>query len=117
MGHFFLNMYLFRFKRTENVHCLACGHPNETPQHFILDCPAYTHERWLIIAGNSQKEYAYLVDNAKNVLPLINIIQATGRFRKNNWIGGSQNGQKGDGRGIAGANEKEEREAGQRTQT
>ncbi|KAF8264458.1 hypothetical protein EI94DRAFT_1593125, partial [Lactarius quietus] len=116
-GHFPLNVYLFRFKRTENAHCPACGHPNETPQHFILNCPAYAHERWPMIAGKSQKkEYAYLVGNAKNAVPLINFIQATRRFRKDNWIGGGQNGQEGDRRGLARANE-EERQTRQGTST
>ena len=81
-GHFPLNAYLFRFKRSVNAHCPACSHPNETPQHFLLDCPAYTHERWPLTAGKSQKkrEYASLVGNSKNAIPIIDFIQATRRF-------------------------------------
>ena len=44
-GHFPLNAYLFRFKRSVNAHCPACGHPNKTPQRFLLDRPVYAHER------------------------------------------------------------------------
>jgi hypothetical protein len=44
-GHIPLNAYLHRFKRTESAKCPACGYHNETPQHFLLNCPAYAHER------------------------------------------------------------------------
>ena len=83
-GHIPLNAYLFRFKRAESAHCPACGHPNETPQHFLLDCPAYAHERWPLITGKSQKkkEFAHLVGKAKNAVLIITFIQATGRFRQ-----------------------------------
>ncbi len=49
VGHFPLNSYLHRFKRTESTQCPACGHQSETPQHFLLDCPAYAHERWSLL--------------------------------------------------------------------
>ena len=81
-GHFPLNTYLHRFKRVENTACPACGHYSETTQHFLLDCPKYAHEQWPLITGKSQKnrEYANLISNAKNAIPIIDYIQATGRF-------------------------------------
>jgi ribonuclease HI len=44
-GHIPLNAYLHRFKRTESAKCPACRYHNETPQHFLLNCPGYAHER------------------------------------------------------------------------
>ena len=85
-GHFPLNAYLHRFKRTESASCSACGHSNETPQHFILNCLAYAHERWLLISGKSQKnrEYTAIIGKTKNVIELIVYIQATGRLTRDN---------------------------------
>ena len=83
-GHFPLNAYLHRFKRMESASCPACGHSNETPQHFILDCPAYAHERWSLISGKSQKnrEYAAIIGKTENAIELIAYIQATGRLTR-----------------------------------
>ncbi|KAF8274721.1 hypothetical protein EI94DRAFT_1512188, partial [Lactarius quietus] len=62
--------------------CPACGHHNETPQHFLLNCPTYTPERWPLIAWKSpkEKEFANLLCEAKNAVQIVNFIQATGRF-------------------------------------
>jgi ribonuclease HI len=81
-GHIPLNAYLHRFKRAESASCPACGHHNETTQHFLLDCPAYAHERWPLISGKSQKnkEYGNLVGRPKNAIPIIDFIQATQRL-------------------------------------
>ena len=54
-GHFPLNAYLHRFKHTETVHCPACGHHTETPQHFLLDCPAHAHEDGPSFQGNARR--------------------------------------------------------------
>ena len=99
-GHFPLNAYLFRFKRTESAQCPACRHPSETPQHFLLDCIAYAHERWPLIAGKSQKkkEFAYILGNEKDAIPLIDFIQATGRFRQETRIRESKSREAGDTR-------------------
>jgi ribonuclease HI len=45
-GHIPLNAYLHQFKWKDSTQCPACGAPKETPQHFLLECPAYAHERW-----------------------------------------------------------------------
>ena len=44
-GHVPLNAYLHWFKRKESMQCPACGTQKETLQHFLLECPAYVHER------------------------------------------------------------------------
>jgi ribonuclease HI len=84
VGHFPLNAYLHRFKRTESASCPVCGHHTETVQHFLLDCLLYAHERWPLLAGKSSKmkQYANLVGDAKNTIPIIDFIQAMGRFEQ-----------------------------------
>jgi hypothetical protein len=84
IGHIPLNAYLFRVKRAENASYPACGHYKEITQHFLLDCPTYAHERWPLLAGESQRnqEYAKLLEDTKNAIPLIDYIQATGRFKQ-----------------------------------
>ena len=48
VGHVPLNAYLHRFKCVDNPRCPACGHPRETAEHFLLQCPNYMHKRWNI---------------------------------------------------------------------
>ena len=81
-GHFPLNDYLFGFKRAESASCPACGRHNESPQHFILDCPTYAHERWPLIArkNREEKKYANNLGKPKNAVKSIDFIQATGRL-------------------------------------
>jgi ribonuclease HI/exonuclease III len=81
-GHFPLNEYLYRFKRAESASCPACGFHTETPQHYILDCPAYAHERWPLIARKSRegKKYTNIIGKPSNAITLINFIHASGRL-------------------------------------
>jgi len=43
-----LNSYLKHCKRTGSSRCPACGAENESISHFLLICPSYAHERWLL---------------------------------------------------------------------
>jgi ribonuclease HI len=100
-GHFPLNEYLFRFKRAESSKCPACGHHSKTPQHFILDCPTYAHERWALIArkGREGKKYANIIGKPKNAITLINFIHATGRLKYTPPVRGGA--EAGGRRGVA----------------
>ena len=81
-GHFPLNVYLERIKRVEKANCPACGHPRETVQHFIFDCPSYSYERWALLKKTNKREPKLkdILNCEDMVLPLANYIQATGRF-------------------------------------
>ena len=39
VGHAPLNEYLHRFKNVNSLHCPACSHPKETPEHYLLNAP------------------------------------------------------------------------------
>jgi hypothetical protein len=81
-GHAPLNAYLHRFKRKESVQCPACSTPKETPQHFLLECPAYAHERWKIRPkkGDMETKFAELLANEKKIVALAHYMKATRRF-------------------------------------
>jgi ribonuclease HI len=81
-GHAPLNVYLHRFKRKESAQCPACGAPKETPQHFLLECPAYAHERWKIRPkkGDMETKFAELLANEKKIVALAHYMKATRRF-------------------------------------
>ena len=46
VGHASTNQYSHRFKKVDSPQCPACGFPNETMEHFLLQCPKYKHECW-----------------------------------------------------------------------
>ena len=81
-GHVPLNAYLHRFKIKASAQCPACSAPNEMPQHFILECPAYKHERWKLKPkkGKTELRYEDLLSNKKNTVGLAHYILDTKRF-------------------------------------
>ncbi|KAF8263025.1 hypothetical protein EI94DRAFT_1599373 [Lactarius quietus] len=83
-GHVPLNAYLHRhLKRKTDAQCPACGAPKETPQHFLIECPAYVHKRWKLRPRNGEKEikFAEILTSSKWTVPLAHFIQAMGRFK------------------------------------
>ena len=69
--HVPLNAYLHRFKRKESAQCPACGARKETPQHFLLECPAYAHERRKLKQrrGELEAKFAELVTREEDNRP------------------------------------------------
>ena len=82
VGHAPLNDYLHRFKKVESAQCPACGHPKETPEHYLLHCPSYDHECWPILnqSGGRRPTIANLLSSPKMLVPLANFMEATERF-------------------------------------
>jgi ribonuclease HI len=82
VGHVPLNLYFHRFKITDSAQCPACRHPKETPEHYLLQCPKYAHERWPIraLAGGRLPKFEKLLSSPKFLKPLANYIEATRRF-------------------------------------
>jgi hypothetical protein len=81
-GHIPLNTYLHCFKRKESAQCPACRAPKETPQHFLLECPAYAHERWKLRLkkGELETKFAEILTSKKKTITLAHFMKATGRF-------------------------------------
>ena len=83
VGHAPLNQYLHRFKKMTSSQCPACGHPAETVEHFLLKCPKYTHERWPLLnrIGRNPPKLEKILSDAELLVPLINYIEASERFK------------------------------------
>jgi len=81
-GHIPLNVYLERVKRVDNARCPACSHPKENVQHYLLDCPKYAHERWMLLKHCKMRspKMKDLLNNTKLIILLANYIHATKRF-------------------------------------
>ena len=81
-GHVPLNAYLECFKRADSARCPACGHPRENAQHFLMDCPAYKHKRWLLYKQCKTRELTLkdLLNKEESAVPLAKYVRATGRF-------------------------------------
>ena len=82
VGHAPLNEYLHRFKKVDSPQCPACGHLKEMPEHYLLQCPSYAHERWpiLIKSGGRPPQITKLLSSPKLLGSLANYIEAMERF-------------------------------------
>ena len=82
-GHVPLNHYLHRFKRVDNPRCPTCGHPTETVEHYILQCPKYRHKRWTLLrrAGGAHPKLIKLLANDKIITALVNYMDVMERFK------------------------------------
>jgi ribonuclease HI len=83
VGHAPLNGYLHRFKKVDSPRCPACGEERETAEHFIKRCPSYAHERWALTRHYrfSDPTMEDILSNPETIVPLVNYIEATGRFK------------------------------------
>ena len=84
IGHIPLNDYLRRFKKTDSARCPACGAGSETVAHFLLECPIYAHERWILAKRLNKRGKELTLENIlgdkEAITPLSNYISATHRF-------------------------------------
>lgn len=82
IAHVPLNRYLFRFKRVDNPRCPACGELSETVEHYLLECPAHTRERWTLRKAIKKRlSIILLLGDHKYTLALKNYLEATQRFK------------------------------------
>ena len=87
LNHIPLNEYLYRFKTVDSARCPACGAATESVRHFLLECPIYAHERWILEKGLRKSNKALMLRNllgdAETISLLITYISATHRFSHN----------------------------------
>jgi hypothetical protein len=86
MGHIPLNSYLHRFKRADKANCPACDEDFETSSHFLLDCPSYAFECWVLERQVKRKKkiitLKMLLGDLDLALLLVNYIDGTERFKQ-----------------------------------
>ena len=82
--HIPLNEYLNRFKLVDSPRCPACGFGPESVRHFLIDCPIYAHERWILEKWCRKKNTVLtmenLLANEEAIKPLTSYIYASLRF-------------------------------------
>ena len=87
--HIPLNEYLNRFKLVDSPRCPACRSGSESVRHFLLECPIYVHERWLLEKWCRKRNKALtlenLLDNEEAIKPLTNFIHASLRFSSDSY--------------------------------
>ena len=76
----------------DSPQCPACGHPKETLEHYLLQCPSYDHERWPILnlSGGRLPQLTKLLSSPKMLVPLANYMEATERFETEMRQGSSE---------------------------
>jgi ribonuclease HI len=81
-GHVPLNKYLHRIQRAESPICPACRTHDETVQHFLLMCPAYSRQRYFLNRDLSRgsRSLAILLSHPKAFPYLFRYIAHTQRF-------------------------------------
>ena len=86
LGHAPVNKYLKRMRRVDSARCPACGDDEETPEHFLLHCPSYTHERWALAQRANKLLKALtmetLLGEPEMARTLAKYIRATNWFRQ-----------------------------------
>lgn len=84
IGHVPLNDFLKKIKRTDSARCPACGAGSETVAHYLLECPIYAHERWILAKRLSKRGKPMTLKNLlgddEAYIPLANFINASHRF-------------------------------------
>ena len=82
VGHSPLNEYLHYFRLVDKARCPACGEASETAEHFILRCPKYAHERWILL--QHLRDHTLKLENVlsdpKTIIPILQYISETNRL-------------------------------------
>lgn len=83
--HIPLNAYLHRIGKIDRPNCPACGALTETVKHYLLECPAHGHERWLLRRAASRKRMGmmkFALATEEGVKELVKYVNGTERFSR-----------------------------------
>ena len=84
ISHVPLNKHLARIKKVDSSRCPSCGINSKTVEHFLLNCPGYVHERWILEKRLRKKKKDMTMENllgSKDIAVLLAVyIEATKRF-------------------------------------
>jgi len=81
MGHVPLNLH--RIMRAESSTCALCNQEEETVHHYLFECPAWRHKRWMLAMkmGQDSKSLTHLLNSSKGVEQLTKFTGSTERFK------------------------------------
>lgn len=82
-GHVPLNGHLHRIGSAESPNCGTCKSTRETVHHYLMVCPRYSRQRWILgqAFGREARMISVLLNNASALEHLFAFIGSTGRFR------------------------------------
>jgi ribonuclease HI len=82
-GHLPLNQYLYRINRSDTPLCPTCKQERESVTHFLLDCPTYKRERYLmrLAVGPNSRNFQFLLGEKKGMEETLQFIGRTGRLK------------------------------------
>ncbi|EIW75360.1 hypothetical protein CONPUDRAFT_40248, partial [Coniophora puteana RWD-64-598 SS2] len=83
--HIALDAFLHRINAMDSPVCRHCARGvDETIQHFLFDCPAWSGARQLVVrkAGRRAESLEYLLNDERGVRVLMVFVNSTGRFRQ-----------------------------------
>lgn len=70
--------------KVDSARCPSCGAGSETIEHFLLTCPGYAYERWVLEKRlrkrNKELTLENLLGDKEAMVPLAVYIEATKRF-------------------------------------
>ena len=83
VGHIPLNAYLHRITKIDSPQCTHCDSAGETTHHFLFDCPAWRHERWLMgqALGRDAKSLRHILNSKHGAGELMKFVGRTGRLK------------------------------------
>ncbi|KIJ08954.1 hypothetical protein PAXINDRAFT_88146, partial [Paxillus involutus ATCC 200175] len=81
--HIPLNAHLNRIKKVDTPDCPHWPGLKEDVAHYILKCPQYVRERFILTRALRRKAHhlSHLLSDSKAVPYLINYVNNTGRFK------------------------------------
>lgn len=82
-NHISLNYHLHHIGKSPIPDCPHCKGTTETVEYFLLDCPQYVHEHFILanILKCNTTSIPYLLSNTKAINPLINFVNSSGRLK------------------------------------
>ena len=86
-GHVLLNAYLHRISKMDQPLCQLCERGNKTVHHYLFDCTAWAHKRWLLgrSMGRASKSLRSLLSTERGVSKVIKYIGWTRRLKDYTW--------------------------------
>jgi len=79
-----LNSYLHRITKIDLPKCLSCKQADEMVHHFLFDCPAWKHERWLMgqALGWDASSMTQVLNSLEGVNVVLKFVGRTECFKK-----------------------------------
>ncbi|KAG2048099.1 hypothetical protein BDR06DRAFT_879181 [Suillus hirtellus] len=81
--HIALNQHLHYIKRSTSLFCPICLTTEETIHHFLLECPQYNHEQFILHQrlGHKASSLSFLLTSPTAIKHFLQYVNSTGRLK------------------------------------